>query len=245
MISVTILAKNSAETLEATLDSVKRFSEVLLYDTGSTDKTLEIAARYPNVRVVHESFMGFGPSHNYASAMASYDWILSIDSDEVLSPALSEEILSLSLDSSCVYSIDRHNYFNGKWIRCCAGWYPDRIVRLYNKKQTSFSNDAVHEKVLVKDLKVIPLQGALNHTPYRSIEAFLAKMQTYSTLFAEQNAGKKKSSALKAFGHAFASLFKNLILKRGIFGGKEGWIISFYNAHTTFYKYLKLAFRNH
>jgi len=245
MISVTILAKNCAETLEATLESVKRFDEVLLYDTGSSDKTLEIAARYPNVKIVHEAFLGFGPSHNRASAMASHDWILSIDSDEVLSPSLLEEIISLSLDPSCVYSIDRHNYFNGKWIRCCAGWYPDRITRLYNKKKTTFSNDAVHEKVLTNGLKVLPLLGALNHTPYRSIEAFLTKMQTYSTLFAEQNAGKKKSSLLKALGHAWASFFKNFILKGGIFGGKEGWIISFYNAHTTFYKYLKLAFKSH
>lgn len=243
MISVTILTKNSEATLASTLDSATSFSEVLVYDTGSTDKTLQIAKTYPNVRIVNESFLGFGPSHNRASELAKHDWILSIDSDEVLSSSLSQEILLLALSEDYVYSLDRHNYFNGKRIKSCAGWYPDRVIRLYNKKKTSFSKDAVHERVISEGFKVTRLKGALLHTPYRSIEDFLAKMQTYSTLFAEQNAGKKKSSFSIALRHAFASLMKNLLLKRGLFSGKEALIISFYNAHTTFYKYLKLAFK--
>ncbi len=244
MISVTILTKNSAETLQSTLESLRAFPEVLVVDTGSTDATLDIARQFSNVRILLEHFQGFGPLHNKATAAAANDWILSIDSDEVVSSELSAVILSLKLDPRCAYAIDRHNYFNGKWIKCCAGWYPDDVVRLYYRKTTRFSDDAVHEKVITKNLRVLRLKGALLHTPYRSIDAFLAKMQTYSTLFAEQNTGKKRSSLLSAIGHAFAAFFKNYILKRGCLGGREGFIISLYNAHTTYYKYLKLAFRN-
>lgn len=244
MISVTILTKNSAETLEATLRSLKNFPEVLVLDTGSTDHTLDIAAQFPHVKIVLEQFRGFGPTHNRASELASNDWILSIDSDEILTPDLASEVLSLKLDPNCVYSIDRHNYFNGKRMTCCSGWYPDRIVRLYHRKSTRFTDDAIHESVIARGLRIIPLRWPLLHTPYRSIDAFLAKMQTYSTLFAEQNAGKKTSSLGKALCHASAAFFKNYFLKRGFLGGKEGFIISLYNTHTAYYKYLKLAFRN-
>ncbi|MBS3904333.1 MAG: glycosyltransferase family 2 protein [Simkania sp.] len=242
MISVTILTKNSAETLQATLESLSAFPEVLVVDTGSTDHTIDIAKRFPNVRIILEHFQGFGPLHNKASSMAAHDWVLSIDSDEVLSSDLAHEILSTQLQPSCIYAIDRHNYFNGKWIRCCAGWYPDRIVRLYHRKQTRFSDDAVHEKIIPQGLRTIHLKGALLHTPYRSIDSFLSKMQTYSTLFAEQNIHKKQSSLTSALVHAVAAFFKNYFLKKGILGGKEGLIISLYNAQTTYYKYVKLAF---
>jgi hypothetical protein len=90
----------------------------------------------------------------------------------------------------------------------------------------------------------VPLKGKLLHTPYRSIDHFLAKMQIYSTLFAEQNAGKKRSSFATAVFHSMAAFFKNYFLKRGFLNGKEGFIISLYNAQTTYYKYLKLAWRN-
>src|SRR5581483_8071175 len=84
VISVTILTKNCAETLTETLESCRSFAEVLILDTGSNDATVEIAKKYPNVKIVQEPFIGFGPTHNRASELASYDWILSIDSDEIL-----------------------------------------------------------------------------------------------------------------------------------------------------------------
>lgn len=244
MISVTVLTKNSAETVKATLESLRAFPEVLLFDTGSTDATLEIAGKFANVRVVKESFRGFGAAHNRATELATHDWILSIDSDEIVSPALSAEILRLSPDPAAVYSLDRCNYFNGKKMKGCSGWHPDPVVRLYHRRSTAFSNDAVHEKVLAHNLKIIPLQGLLLHTPYRSIEDFLAKMQNYSTLFADQNRGKKRSSLWIALGRGLAAFLKSYFLKRGFLQGKEGLIISIYNAHTTYYKYLKLAFPN-
>ena len=244
MISATVLTKNSAETLAATLDSLRSFPEVLLFDTGSSDATLEIARRYSNVKIVCEKFFGFGAAHNAATKLSANDWILSIDSDEVLSSDLVEQILKLPLDPKNVYSLERCNYFLGKRMRCCSGWYPDPVVRLYHRGATRFSNDAVHEKVLTENLKVVHLRSELFHNPYRSIEDFLFKMQNYSTLFAEQNKNKKRSSLWIAIGHSFAAFLKNYFLKRGFLGGKEGFIISLYNAHATYYKYLKLALKN-
>ena len=244
MISVTILTKNSQKTLQATLDSLKNFPEVLVFDSGSTDATLDIATSYPNVKIITGQFIGFGPTHNTASSLASHDWILSIDSDEVLTPDLSLEILHLHLDPHSVYQINRKNYFNGKWIRWCGGWHPDPVIRLYNRKMTRFTDDAVHEKVIVHDVKIIPLTSFLFHTPYLSMGDFLTKMQSYSTLFAEQYKGKKHSSMGKAIAHGWLAFFKSYFLKKGFLGGKEGFIISAYNGHTTFYKYVKLLEAN-
>src|SRR3569832_850303 len=193
-ITVQILTKNSAETLLETLQTLTAFPEVIVFDTGSTDTTLEIAAQFPNVKIHCGVFKGFGTSHNEAAALSSYDWILSIDSDEVLSAALSQEILALKLDPACVYAIQRDNYLNGRKITFCAGWYPDWVTRLYHRNHTSFSSDAVHEKVQTQDLQTIKLCSTLKHVPYRSSSDFTQKKDRYSTLFAEQNRGRKRSS---------------------------------------------------
>jgi len=239
MISVHVLTKNSASTLLQTLESLKTFADVVVLDTGSHDETVEIASQFANVSVHKAPMKGFGQMHNQAAALAKHDWILSIDSDEVLSDALVQEILALDLDPSYVYAIRRDNYFNGKKIRCCAGWHPDWVVRLYNRKETAFSSDAVHEKIMGSKIK--RLQHAMKHVPYRSTADFLEKMQAYSSLFALQYQGKKKSSLGKALLHSFAAFCKNYFLCRGIFGGRAGFVISLYNAQTTYYKYLKLA----
>ncbi|MBS0653320.1 MAG: glycosyltransferase family 2 protein [Verrucomicrobia bacterium] len=244
MISITILTKNCEQTLRPTLESLKDFSEVILLDTGSVDSTLEIAKEFPNVRVVKETFIGFGPTHNVATAQASHDWILSIDSDEVLSKELVYEIQQLKLDENQVYSLNRKNFFNKKWIKWCGGWHPDRVVRLYHRKKTHFTDAQVHEKIVSGHLQVVELNSPLFHTPYRNMGDFLSKMQTYSTLFAEQNRLRKSSSVWKAVLHGWQAFIKSYFFKRGFLGGKEGFIISIYNGHTAFYKYLKLMEAN-
>lgn len=239
MISVTILTKNSVRYLEEVLDALRSFDEVLIYDNGSIDSTLEIASKFPNVTIKKGAFLGFGPTHNHASSLARNDWILSIDSDEVVTPELAKEIAQLQLDPQAVYSFPRHNYYNGKFIRWC-GWYPDRQWRLYNRKTTGFTDAQVHEAIIIKDLRNINLKSPLIHYSYGSHAEFLSKMQAYSDLFAKQNVGKKKSSPCKATLHGFFAFFKAYILKGGWKGGYEGFVISVYNGNTAFYKYLKL-----
>lgn len=238
-ISVTILTKNSEKHLQAVLEALRDFDEVLIYDTGSLDRTIEIAATFPNVRIENAHFTGFGPTHNEASARAKHDWIFSLDSDEVLSSALLEELRHLPLRAGMVASVPRKNFYRGKWIWGC-GWYPDRVVRLYNRRETHFSSAQVHEAVQCHGLEVRLLQGPLHHYSYNSVADFLQKMQIYTELFVEQNRGKRSSSLLRAVFHGGFAFFKAYILQGGIFLGVEGLEISLYNANTTFYKYLKL-----
>ncbi len=238
-ISVTILTKNSQEHIEEIFSVLHGFDEVVVYDTGSTDSTLDIARKFKNVSLFQEEFVGFGPTHNQATSCAKNDWILSIDSDEVPTDEMIEELHGLSLDPQSVYSFPRYNYFNGKFIQWC-GWHPERVVRLYHRQQTCFSDDQVHEGVIRESMRLVPLNGVLKHYSYDSIGEFLSKMQLYSELFAKQNAGKKSSSIFKALSHGFFAFFKSYGLKRGFLGGYEGFVISLYNAHTAYYKYLKL-----
>src|ERR1700728_976789 len=121
MITVTILTKNCQDTIGATIASLQKFSEVLIFDSGSTDSTLKVASQFSNVKIVNGMFTGFGPTHNTASSHATHHWILSIDSDEVMTQELVEEILGLDLNPNRVYQLDRRNYFNGKWVRWCGG----------------------------------------------------------------------------------------------------------------------------
>lgn len=238
-ISAIVLTRNNETTLKKTLEALKGFKDVVVLDTGSKDTTLQIAKAFPNVRVFEHNFSGFGTLRNLAAEYAKSDWVLSIDSDEVLSIEAYEEIKSKILEESRVYSFPFENFFNGKLIKWC-GWYPDRHIRLYNKKKTSFSSDFVHERVLQSSLKHEHLFFPIKHYSYGCISDFLEKMQRYSTLFAQQNKYKRSSSLFKAISHCVFAFFKSYILKRGIFGGVEGFIISTYNAQTAYYKYLKL-----
>ncbi|MCH9626282.1 MAG: hypothetical protein S4CHLAM123_14780 [Chlamydiales bacterium] len=239
MISVTILVKNGQRTLKQVLESASSFDEIVLFDTGSTDQTLHIAKNYPNVRIFQKKFKGFGPSHNEAAALATNNWILSIDADEVLSKNLIQEIHALTLDPQMVYALPFHNYYNEKQIKWC-GWYPEKHVRLYNRKSTQFSEAMVHEGVMVQNFQQKTLKHPVHHYSYASISDFLTKMERYSTLFAEQYRHKKNSSPFIAVQHGMAAFFKSYILKKGFLGGYEGLLISAYNGHTAFYKYLKL-----
>ncbi|MES2272786.1 MAG: glycosyltransferase family 2 protein, partial [Chlamydiota bacterium] len=180
MISVCILTKNAASTLQATLESVSTFPEVLLLDNGSTDETLRIGRTFANVRICQTPFIGFGPLRNQAARIAQNDWIFALDSDEVVSPRLLEELMRLKLDPSSAYAFPRHNFYKGKRIRGC-GWDPEQVTRLYHRGKTCFSDAAVHESLVTNGLEVIGFKSPLLHTPYRSTADFLAKMQHYST----------------------------------------------------------------
>lgn len=239
--TVCMLTKNSRRSLPASLASLSAAAEVVILDTGSTDDTLALAKSFRNTIVHETSFTGFGELRNRAAELAKHDWILALDSDEELSPPLALELQSLSFDPTSVYEIDFKNFYNGKQIRGC-GWHPERHIRLYNRKTARFSELAVHEGVIGYK-KVVRLRHAIHHTPYRSISDFLSKMQLYSDLFALQNRGKQ-SSFSKALWHGFGAFCKSYLLKRGLFLGPEGFIISSYNAMTAFYKYLKLLESN-
>ncbi|MDF2577783.1 MAG: waaE [Chlamydiales bacterium] len=243
-ISAVILTKNNERLIGKVLTALAKLDEVIIVDNGSYDQTLEIAKDFPNVKIYCKEFCGFGTLRNYGASLAQHDWILTIDSDEVISAEATEEISKVTLNPNVIYSFPFHNYYNGRWIRCC-GWYPDRHIRLYNRNKTSFTTAYVHEGIILKPgMEEDKLKSPILHYSYTCISDFLNKMQRYSDLFAQQHQHKKSSSLPKAIAHGLFAFFKHYILKRGIFWGYEGFIISIYNANTAFYKYLKLAERN-
>ena len=240
-ISATILTKNSAALLGEVLESLSWCDEVVVFDTGSTDATLEIAASFTNASVhqLKGPFPGFGPARRQAVALARHDWILSVDSDEVVSPELRDEIAGLPLEAQAVYVVPFRNYYNGKHITSC-GWYPDCHERLFNRVVTNFCTSNVHERVKTAGLERVKLQQAIHHYSYHSLDDFLRKMSAYSHLFARQNAGRKASCPGKAVARSLWAFFKSYVLERGVLQGTEGLIISAYKAQTVFWKYLML-----
>lgn len=238
-ITVTLLAKNSERFLKEVLTPLSNFDEVIVYDNGSIDKTVEIAKSFPFVTVHQGSFVGFGETHNHVSNLAKNEWIFSLDTDEIVTPELIEEIKALKLDPKTVYAIPRHNEYRRKWIKGC-GWHPDSPKRLYNRKETQFSTHKVHESIISDGMKVETLKNFYHHLTYNNVSEFITKMQHYSDLFAQDRAGRVSSSPFKAMSHALFTFFKSYILKKGFLDGSEGYLISSYNAHTAFYKYYKL-----
>ncbi|MEO6244514.1 MAG: glycosyltransferase family 2 protein [Opitutaceae bacterium] len=240
-ISATVLTKNSERLLGEVLTSLAWCDEVVVLDTGSTDRTVTIAVAYPNVSLHHlaGSFPGFGRAHQQAVELARNDWILSVDSDEVISGELALEISALPLDPESVYTISFQNYFNGKRITTC-GWAPDRHERLFNRAVTNFCASEVHERVQTHGQVITSLRHPIRHYSYESLEDFLRKMSSYSRLFAAQNAGKKRSGPCKAVTRSVWAFFKSYLLQLGILQGYEGLAISACKAQTVFWKYLML-----
>lgn len=240
-ISATVLTHNSEPLLGEVLASLNWCNQVVVLDTGSTDGTLALAASFANVSLhqLKGPFPGFGRAHRQAVTLARNDWILSIDSDEIVSPLLADEIKALPLDARTVYSIPFQNVYNGKHITTC-GWSPDRHERLFNRTATNFCTSEVHERVNVAGLSVVSVRYPITHYSYRSTDDFLRKMATYARLFADQNVGKKTATPVKAVTRSAWAFFKSYVLEGGLRQGTEGLTISAYKSQVVFWKYLML-----
>lgn len=241
-ISAVILTKNSERLIREVLEALAKLDEVVILDNGSNDKTIEIAKTFNNTTILYNDFIGFGELKAIGSKMAKNNWILTIDSDEIASNELIDEILNINLIEDTCYTYDVKNYFNNKHIYSC-GWGNDRCIGLYNKKYYEFNRAKVHEKIEPinnNNYKILDLKYYISHYPYENIESFLNKMQKYSSLYAADNKNKKNSSIPKAITHSLFTFFKSYILKRGFMQGYEGFIISAYNSQSTFWKYIKL-----
>ncbi|MFY9090217.1 glycosyltransferase family 2 protein [Arcobacter aquimarinus] len=238
-ISVVVLAKNNEKTIGKTLNSLIEFDDVVVYDNGSTDGTISIAKGFKNVNLVQGEFKGFGWTKNYATSFAKNDWILIIDSDEVVDSELLKELKNKKLDKRTVYKLNFKAFYKNIQVKHC-GWNNQKIKRLYNKGVTSYNSNDVHEDIITQGLNQELLKGNVEHYSYHSISEFIIKADRYSTLFATNNVGKKSSSPTKAFFNGMYSFFRTYILKQGFRDGYVGLIIAFSHAVTNFYKYIKL-----
>jgi len=238
-ITIIILTKNSQKYLKNVLDSLKEFEEILIIDNGSTDNTLNITNKFKNTKIIKEKFIGFGPLKNKSLKYTKNEWVLFIDSDEIVKKEMIQTIKKLNLSQkNRVYSFLRDNYYKDKLIKCC-GWENDYVIRLFNKTYTKFNNNLVHESVIIKkDTKLIRIKDGIKHYAYSSIDELIEKMQKYSSLFAKEN--NYKPSFTKLIISPLFKFIKNYFFQKGFLYGYIGFTISLSNANGVIYKYLKL-----
>ncbi len=241
MLSVTIITKNEEDAIADCLASVSWADEIIVVDSGSTDKTIEICkAHGAKVRIANE-WPGFGPQKNLALSLASHDWVLSIDADERLSSNLRDEIqqvLSLNLQNTA-FRIPRSSSYCGQFMRH-SGWSPDYVLRLFPRLTAKFSDDVVHEHVIFNG-EVRTLKNPILHISYTDLEEVLDKTNRYSSDGAQMFADRgKKSSLSKAVLHGLWAFFRTYVLRLGFLDGCMGFVLAVSNAETTYYRYLKL-----
>jgi len=239
-ISVAIITLNEEGNIRACLESVKWADEIVVCDSGSTDRTLAIAAEY-GARIFQDAWRGFAAHKNLAVERCSRPWILVVDADERVTPPLQREIETVLADPAARdgYLIPRRSYFLGQRIRGC-GWYPDETVRLFRRGRGRFPERAVHEAVVV-DGRLGRLAAPLEHYTYDSISAFLQRMDRYSTLAAEemQRAGRSAHS-WDLVGRPAWTFLRMFLLQGGWREGWRGLVLSGLYAGYAFSKYAKL-----
>ena len=240
-LSVIIITKNEAELVGRCLESVKWADEIIVVDSGSTDDTVEICRRYTD-RVVVTDWPGFGPQKNRALAMATGDWVLSVDADEEVTEALAQEIQHvLQAPQAQGYTLPRLSSYCGRFMRH-SGWWPDPVLRLFHRSAGSFTPVRVHERVVLNGA-VGALTQTLMHHSFRSLDQVLHKVNHYSHESAlALHAQGRRASLATAIGHGLWSFFRTYVLKRGFLDGREGFILAVSNAEGTYYRYLKLMY---
>lgn len=244
MLSVIIITKNESRNIRRCLESVSWADEIIVVDSGSEDDTLSICRQF-DCRIEGSDWSGFGPQKNKALKLATSEWVLSIDADEEVSPALRREIEAVinDNDSNTAWRIRRKSSYCGKVLNY-SGWNPDFVLRLFKRRAGRFSDDLVHERVLIdqENTLISQLDAPLFHYPMPGFEQAIEKMNLYSTLSAQDKFRKgEKSSLLKAVSRGCWTFFRVFVLYRGFLDGRHGFMLAISNAGGTYYKYVKLA----
>ncbi|MDP2208677.1 MAG: glycosyltransferase family 2 protein [Bacteroidota bacterium] len=240
-ISVCVISFNEERNIEECLKSVAWADEIIMVDSFSTDRTIEIAKQYTS-KIFLQEWKGYSEAKIYAVQNTSYDWILSIDADERVTPELKNEIIAVINDRSkryTGYKVARRAYFLGKWIKHC-GWYPGYVVRLFRKDSGTFSKSRVHER-----FELVGETGTLKHDLLHftddNLLHYFNKFNKYTSLAADDL--EEKGTDFRVW-HLFIkpiyTFFKMFILKRGFLDGLHGFILSVLSSAYVFTKYAKL-----
>jgi glycosyltransferase involved in cell wall biosynthesis len=237
-LSAIIITKNEAANIAECLDSLAFCDERIVVDAASSDGTLLIA-KEKGARVATHSWKGFGPQKNYALSLAQGDWVLSIDADERVTPELADEIRKVvEADAADGCEIARQSSFCGRAMRH-SGWFPDRVLRLFRRGKGRFSDDLVHERVIV-DGPVARLKQPLLHFPVARLEDAIRRIDQYSTLGAEKLAASdRKVSFFSGLTHGIGTFVRVYLLKLGFLDGAAGFLLAVANAEGAYYRYMK------
>jgi glycosyltransferase involved in cell wall biosynthesis len=238
-ITATIITLNEERNVARAIESLRCADEILIVDSGSTDRTVELAEKL-GVRVLEAGWLGYAAQKNWAAEHATHEWILSLDADEALSEALEAEIWNLKKTGPAVdaYTMPRLARYLGRWIYH-SGWYPDRKVRLYHRDQATWVGDFVHESVQARG-QVGHLQSNILHFTCESLSEHVKTMDRYTTLAAQELAARKVKVPLpRIIADPAWTFVKTYFLQRGFLDGPEGLTIAHMAAFYTFLKYAK------
>ena len=241
-ISAVIITLNEEHLLESVLQPLAALcNEIIIVDSGSTDRTVEIAEKY-NCRVYHKKFEGYGNQKRYAVSLASNDWILSIDGDEVITPELKDEIAFLFTKEPIQYKgiyVPITFVFMGKIFKY-GNEYKKNHLRMFNKSSSNFNNSSLHEKVEVKG-EIYALKNHLLHYSYKNLASYFAKFNHYSTLAAENKMAKKnKITILTIVLIGPWTFFHQYLIRLNILNGFPGFIWALFSSYFAVVKYTKL-----
>jgi glycosyltransferase involved in cell wall biosynthesis len=242
-VSAIIITLNEEDRIGETISSLQFCDEILVVDSGSSDRTREVAAAC-GVRVLERDWTGYSDQKNHGAENASHDWVLSIDADERPSIELANEIRrwkdgSSNAPTAVAFSMPRRVSYLGSWIRH-SGWYPDRKARLYDRRHARWKGDYVHEE-LSADGPVARFRGDLYHFPYRSIEEHHATIDRYTALAAEKlkNRGRRFNPLRLALGPPLY-FFKAFLFRRGFLDGIPGLRIAYMGARYVFIREFRM-----
>lgn len=243
MLSVIVITKNEAQHIGRCLASVAWADEIIIFDSGSSDNTVAICRQFTELVFISD-WPGFGPQKQRALDKASHDWVLSIDADEEISPTLKDEILQAMQQTDIQgFEIPRLSSYCGRQIKH-GGWWPDYVLRLFRRQIGIFSDDIVHERIIVSG-KTARLSNPLLHDSYINIEEVINKINNYSSLGANKLLKQNQNSSIGlAVFKGLWSFFRTYLIKLSILDGSQGLMLAISNAETTYYKYLKLWLHN-
>jgi glycosyltransferase involved in cell wall biosynthesis len=240
-ISAIVITRNEEAVIRRCLESVAWTDEIVVVDSGSTDRTAAICRELGAKVTTTDDWPGFGLQKNRALGLATGDWVISLDADEWATPELRAEIeLSVNEPRDRVaFAIPRRSSFCGRFMRH-SGWWPDYVVRLFRRDRARFSEDRVHERLIVEGATG-RLKAPILHEAITDLDQMLAKMNAYSTagarMFHEQG---RRASLLMAMAHGGWAFFRAYVLRLGFLDGREGFMLAVANAEGSYYRYLKL-----
>jgi len=241
VISVILITKNEEKKIERCLDSVSWADEIIVVDSGSSDQTVALCEA-KGAQVTITDWPGFGAQKNRALALAQGPWILSLDADEYLRPEGQQEILSViarDTQEADAFAIPRESSYCGRIVKH-SGWSPDYVVRLFRKDRCRFSDDLVHERLLVTG-SVGKLCTPLCHESFDSLEEVLDKINHYSTAAATMRHARGETASLfSAVMHGAWAFFRTFILRAGFLDGTTGFMLAVSNAEGVYYRYAKM-----
>ena len=242
-LSVVIITYNEEKNIGRCLESVKDVAdEIIVVDSISTDGTKAICASY-GVKFIEQPFLGYIEQKNFAMNCATHDYALSLDADECLSDELKKSILiekQNGLTSDC-YRMNRLSSFCGQWIKH-GTWYPDRKVRLINRKKGKWGGVNPHDKIIMNEgARLKQLKGDILHYTYETIEQIMEQTNKFTTIQSKAMFEQgKRSSVLKLVINPLTAFISSYFIKRGFLDGYNGFIIARYSSHATLAKYAKL-----